>query len=57
MRAYLGKDVSILTETVKGVDRPLTLQRLRKRVECGELFDMLAVGGCGCSVEGEELAA
>lgn len=56
LRAYLDKDVTILTETVRGVDRGLTLRDLRRRIECGEQFDMFAVGGCGCSVDDEAAA-
>lgn len=56
MRTMLGKDVAILTETVKGVDRNLTLRELRRRIECGAQIDMFAVGGCGCFLEAEEEA-
>ena len=56
LRAMLG-DVSILTETVKGVERKLTLRELRRRLECGVQVDMFAHGGCACSVEGWDDAA
>ncbi len=48
IRAFLGKDVSILTETVKGVESNLTLKALRERIEAGGQYDMFAWGGCGC---------
>ncbi|MFG3438401.1 hypothetical protein ACGF0J_14250 [Nonomuraea sp. NPDC047897] len=34
-REQHGKDVAILTETVRGVKRPLTLAELRRRYEAG----------------------
>lgn len=54
MREYLGKDVTILKETVGGQTRPLALLDLRVRVESNPtLFDADDIGGCGCFV-GEE---
>jgi hypothetical protein len=51
IRIFLGKDVSILKETVNGETRPLTLRDLRLRVEAGGQFDMFEWGGCGCFLE------
>lgn len=51
-RATLG-DVSVLTETVRGVERNLTLVELRHRMERGDKVDIFAVGGCGCFVDGD----
>lgn len=50
-REEFGKDVAILTETVKGVKRPLTLAELRHRAEVGllrgfEATDPLFETGC-----------
>ena len=53
LRGMLG-DVTILTETVRGVTHGVTLRELRRRMECGgERVDMFAVGGCGCGVDEE----
>ncbi len=46
-RETLG-DVSILTETVSGQQRRLTLRALRERIQGGGTADMFEVGGCGC---------
>jgi hypothetical protein len=52
MRDFLGKDVSILSETVAGIKQPLTLVELRKRVETApQQIDMFDIGGCGCFFE------
>lgn len=51
-RATLG-DVSILSETVRGEERRLTLSELRRRMECGDKIDLLDHGGCGCFIESE----
>lgn len=53
MREHLARPVTILTETVAGVDRPLTLRDLRRRLECGDQVDMFAHGGCGCFIDGD----
>lgn len=51
-RQYLGKDVAVLNETVRGHTTPVTLRRFRERIEAqGELFDSFDVGGCGCFVD------
>lgn len=52
LRDELG-DVSILTETRKGVERNLTLRELRERLCGGEVVDMFAIGGCACFLEVE----
>ena len=48
MRALLGEDAHILTEQRGGVKRPLTLRRLRERVEAGGQTDLFDWGGCDC---------
>jgi hypothetical protein len=50
MRAYLGKDVSILRDRTGGQTRPLPLIELRRRIETGQSLDMDDGGGCGCGV-------
>lgn len=53
--AHIGKDVSILTEQVKGEKRPLTLQELRRRIESQPtIIDDDDLGGCGCFFEEDE---
>jgi len=55
LREHIGKDVSILTEMVKGVKKPLTLTELRKRAcDSPSLIDELDIGGCGCFFETDE---
>ena len=55
MREFLDKDVSILSETVNGVKRPLPLIELRKRAQDNPaLIDVLDIGGCGCFFETSE---
>lgn len=52
MRAYLDKDVSMLTDRRgDGKKKPLTLRDLRLRIEGGAQVDIHDVGGCGCFVE------
>ncbi len=53
MQALLGKPVTILTETRNGVDAPLPLSELRRRLTCGDQVDMFAHGGCGCFIDAE----
>ncbi len=55
IRAFLGKDVTILTEEIDGVSYPLTLRELRLRVEAGAQIDMFEIGGCGCFIDEGEL--
>jgi hypothetical protein len=55
IREYLGKDVSILTEQVKGEKKSLTLKELRTRIESQPaMVDCDDVGGCGCFFEEDE---
>jgi hypothetical protein len=55
IRDYLGKDVSILSETKNGIKKPLPLIELRRRVEDQpQLVDELDIGGCGCFFEEDE---
>lgn len=54
-RLRTGKDVAILKDRKGGPGIPLTLRRLRERIETGQT-DMLPLdefGGCGCMVDGE----
>jgi len=49
MRDFLQKDVSILSEVVNGVKKPLSLNELRLRSEISPmLIDEYDIGGCGC---------
>lgn len=50
----LGKPVTILTETRGGVESPLSLSELRRRLTCGDQVDMFAHGGCGCFIDADE---
>lgn len=54
IRAFLGKDVSILTEEIDGVSYPLTLRELRLRIEGGAQIDLFEIGGCGCFIDGDD---
>jgi hypothetical protein len=55
MREFLGKDVSILTEVVKGEKKSLTLAELRRRAcEAPMLIDEYDIAGCGCFFETDE---
>ena len=52
MREFLDKDVSILSEVVAGVKKPLPLIELRRRVQDQPtLIDETDIGGCGCFFE------
>jgi len=54
LRDYLGKDVTILSETINNTPVPLTLQAFRERHDTQPgLFDIdeFDLGGCGCFVE------
>lgn len=51
MREYLGKDVSILKDRRGGRSRPMTLAKLRKRIEASEPYESDMWGGCGCFME------
>lgn len=49
IRAYLGKDVSVMTDRRgDGKKKPLTLKDFRIRVESGAQVDAFDIGGCGC---------
>lgn len=50
LRAYLGKDQSILFRVRDGKKRPMTLEELRLDLEADRQVDMLDLGGCGCFV-------
>jgi 3'-phosphoadenosine 5'-phosphosulfate sulfotransferase (PAPS reductase)/FAD synthetase len=55
IRDYLGKDVSILTEVVKGTKKSLPLSELRRRAEISPmLIDETDIGGCGCFFQEDE---
>lgn len=51
MRAFLGKNISVLKERINGESRPMTLREFRERVEAGTPYDLFDVGGCGCALE------
>jgi hypothetical protein len=54
LRDHIGKDVTILSEVVNGVKRPLPLIELRRRAEeQPSLIDDLDIGACGCFVQDE----
>lgn len=55
IREHIGKDVSILTEQVKGKKKSLTLKELRMRIENQPVMvDLDDIGGCGCFFEEDE---
>ena len=55
MSEFLGRDVTILKESVNGEVRGLTLTDLRIRHESQpSMIDVLDIGGCGCFVDFEE---
>lgn len=50
--AFLGRPVSMMTEVVGGVKRPLPLSVLRERIEHRpDQLDLFDIGGCGCAIE------
>lgn len=58
MRAYLGRDVSMLKDTTGGEPRTLTLRALRERIQAQpSQVDMFEIGGCGCFLDEPEAAA
>ncbi len=57
IRAHLGADVTILTDTAGGTKTPLTLKAFRERVEAGAQVDLFDLGGCGCFVDDGQEAA
>lgn len=50
-RAFIGRDVSMMAETVDGHKRPLTMRELRRRLSTGGQVDMFEIGGCGCFID------
>jgi len=53
-RAWIGQDVAMMSETVSGKKRPLTLKELRERIEAKEGYNRLDWGGCACFFGGDE---
>jgi hypothetical protein len=54
MQDHLDRSVTILSETVRGERRSLSLTDLRERSESQpSLIDLLDIGGCGCFVQDE----
>lgn len=53
---HIGRDVSMMQRTIKGVKTNLTLKQLREEMQSNntENIDALDIGGCGCFVEDEE---
>jgi hypothetical protein len=51
MRQMLGKDYAVLREQRDGNKYPLTLRKLRERIQSQGTFDQFEWGGCGCAVE------
>lgn len=52
MQQHLDKDVTILSEVVDGVKKPLPLIELRRRSdEQPAMIDIYDIGGCACFVE------
>lgn len=54
LRAFLGKDVSIMKDRADGAVATLTLRELRERVTRGDQLDLFDWGGCGCYVDDAE---
>ncbi len=48
IRKFLGKPVTILTNTIDGVKTPMTLRDFRHRLESTGQYDMFDWGSCGC---------
>lgn len=48
IRAFLGKDVSMMTDRRGGKKKPLTMTALRERIEAGLPIDEEEWGGCSC---------
>lgn len=51
IRQYLGKDVSIMREQIKGQRKNLTLRQLREQYQSGGKYDEQEWGGCGCFID------
>lgn len=47
-RQFIGRNVSILSDTNTGVKHPLTLRTLRERIQAGRQIDLFDIGGCDC---------
>jgi hypothetical protein len=50
-RQFVGKDVSILRDRRGGKTAPITLRKLRERIQAGCQVDLFDVGGCGCFLD------
>ena len=48
IRNFLGKDVSILRRTRKGIKSKLTLKMLREEIDSLTEAELCEIGGCGC---------
>ncbi len=52
LRAFLGKDVSILRDRRNGESKPITLKAFREGIETKTCQpDMFEWGGCGCAID------
>lgn len=51
IRAFLDKDVSIMTDRTGGDKVPLTMEALRLRIEAGQEVNGAEFGGCGCFLD------
>jgi 3'-phosphoadenosine 5'-phosphosulfate sulfotransferase (PAPS reductase)/FAD synthetase len=51
MRQMLGKDYAVLREQRDGNKYPLTLRKLRERIQSQGTFDQFEWGGCGCAID------
>lgn len=56
-RAWIGRDVAMMKEAVGDEGRPLTLTKLRRRIQAGSQIDLFDFGGCGCFIDDERDAA
>lgn len=51
LREFLKKDWTLLNDRDGGGMRPLSLEKLRLRVEKNEPVDLFDIGGCGCFLD------
>lgn len=51
---FIGRDVTILSETVNGESINLSLSELRRRIDQDKQIDLFDIGGCGCFLDGED---
>lgn len=51
IRQMLGKDYAVLREQRDGNKYPLTLRKLRERIQSQGTFDQFEWGGCGCAID------